>query len=189
MHNFLPKIYYFIDHFNIDEIKKTNNKIALIYRNYEQNSDENLILKIKKFCKTNNRKFYISNNLKLAKKFNLDGIYIPSFNKDLNFRHFKKNNFHILGSAHNLKEIKIKEKQGVQCIFLSPIFKMKKYKQNLDILKFNNITKITNKKMIALGGINLKNYKRLKLVNTYGFASISFFKKTFKTSYLNYLSL
>ena len=34
---------------------------------------------------------------------------------------------------------------------------MKKYKQNLDILKFNNITKITNKKMIALGGINLKN--------------------------------
>ena len=35
-----------------------------------------------KICKLQKRKFYLANNLKLAKKLNLDGVYIPSFNKN-----------------------------------------------------------------------------------------------------------
>ena len=36
MHNYLPKIYYFIDEFNKEHIKKLNKNIAIIYRNYDQ---------------------------------------------------------------------------------------------------------------------------------------------------------
>ena len=43
----------------------------------------NLLIKIRDFCKKNRRKFYLSNNVKLALKFNLDGSYLPSF-KGLN---------------------------------------------------------------------------------------------------------
>ena len=61
--------------------------------------------------------------------------YIPSFNKNI----FRKDNLKkilILGSAHNLSEIRIKEKQ-VTSLFLSPIFS--KNKQPLGLYRFMNL--------------------------------------------------
>ena len=54
-------------------------------------------------------------------------------------------NFKIIGSAHNSIEIKIKEKQNCEKIFISPIFKTEKNKKFLDTIKFNLISK-SNKK-------------------------------------------
>ena len=111
----------------------------------------------------------------MAIHLNLDGAYIPSFNQDikhLSFSHLK--NFIIIGSAHNNKEIKIKELQGVNIIFLSSIFK--KNKNYLGINKFKLMARLTNKKIIALGGVSKKNQKNLKLLNCFGFAGISFFE-------------
>ena len=60
----------------------------------------------------------MSNNYKLALKMDLDGVYIPSFNSDLKHLNYpKKKNFIVLGSAHNIKEIRIKEVQKVDAIF------------------------------------------------------------------------
>jgi thiamine-phosphate pyrophosphorylase len=88
-----------------------------------------------------------------------------------------RKNFKIIGSAHNYKEIKIKEKQGCKEIFISPIFFNPKNKYFLDIVKFNYLGLTTKNKIIALGGINENNLKRLKCTNTTGFASISWIKK------------
>ena len=85
-----------------------------------------------------------------------------------------------MGSAHNLKEIKIKEKQGAQIIFLSPLFKTNKKNKFLGSIKFNMLSKMTDKKLIALGGINQANIQKLFLLNAYGFASISFLKNADK---------
>ena len=79
-------------------------------------------------CKNKRRKVYISNNLKDAIKYNFDGLYIPSFHKQLRFRNIAKKNLEIIGSAHNAIELKIKEKQCCSHIFLSPIFKNDKKK-------------------------------------------------------------
>ena len=79
-----------------------------------------------------------------------------------------------MGSAHNLKEIRIKELQGVKLIFISSLFK--KNKNYLGINKFKNMKNLTKKKIIALGGINEKNKKKITLVNCYGFSGISYFK-------------
>ena len=153
-----------------------NRKIGIIFRNYEK-VDRNKILELKLFCKANNRKLFIANNLKLALNLNLDGVYIPSFNQDLNYCKYNlKKKFLILGSAHNIFEIRIKEKQNVEVIFLSPLFKTKDYKKSLDIIKFNILSQNTNKKVIALGGINKKNINKLKIANAYGFSGISYFK-------------
>ena len=72
------------------------------------------------------RKFFLANNLRLAKSLSLDGAYIPSFNKDLVPLNQKNKSFLIIGSAHNLKEIIQKKKQNVDFIFLSPLFYIKK---------------------------------------------------------------
>ena len=176
MHNL--KIYYFIDEFNREEIQKLNRKIDLIYRNYNRNYNLNLIKKIKYFCLKQNRKFYISNNLKLALNLSLDGLYIPSFNKLCNYKNLSsKKKFEIIGSAHNSIQIINKEKQGCTSIFIAPIFKTKKNDYFLDTARFNLLAKNTKKKIIALGGINYLNYKRLKLTKVDGFASISWIKK------------
>lgn len=135
----------------------------------------NTIIKLKQYCKKKGYKFFISNDIKLALHLNLDGAYIPSFNSQTNHLSFSfKKKFLIIGSAHNYKEIKIKEKQGVNIIFLSSIFK--KNKNYLGINKFKLLSKLTNKKIIALGGISNLNLKKLGLLNCFGFAGISYFE-------------
>ena len=130
---------------------------------------------IRNFCKKKKYKFFLSNNIRLAIKLNLDGAYIPSFNKDKKHLSFStKKNFLIIGSAHNNNEIKIKESQKVKILFLSSLFK--KNKNYLGINKFKLLSQLTNKKVIALGGLSTTNIKKLKLLNCYGFAGISYFE-------------
>ena len=181
MHKSLPKYYYFIDKFEKDDIKNINKNIAIIYRNYSKKIDINLIQNIKKKLKKKKIKFFLANNIKLAIKLDLDGVYIPSYNTELKINSFsKRKKFLIIGSAHNLKEIKIKEKQGAQIIFLSPLFKTNKTNKFLGSIKFNMLSKMTDKKLIALGGINQTNIQKLFLLNAYGFASISFLRNADK---------
>ena len=84
MHKNLPKYYYFIDKFEKDDIKNINKNIAIIYRNYSKKIDIKLIQNIKKKLKKKKIKFFLANNIKLAIKLDLDGGYIPSFNKKKN---------------------------------------------------------------------------------------------------------
>ena len=175
MHLKLKK-YYFINKFDTNIIDCLDKRTIIIYRNYnEKKINLDIIFKIKNYCKKKKIKFLLSNDIKIALKLNLDGIYIPSFNKDnkhLNYS-FKKN-FIIIGSAHNRKEIRTKETQGVKKIFLSSIFK--KNNNYLGIYRFKLLSKFTNKKIIALGGISKKNLQKLKLTECDGFAGISFFE-------------
>ena len=116
----------------------------------------------------------MSNNYKLALKMDLDGVYIPSFNSNLKHLNYpKKKSFIVLGSAHNIKEIRIKEVQKVDAVFISSLFNKKK--KLLGINKFINLIKFTKKKIIALGGINKKNLNKLRLLNINGYAGIGFF--------------
>ena len=110
----------------------------------------------------------------MALKLDLDGIYLPSFNKSFNHLSFKlKKKFLIIGSAHNLKELRVKELQKVNIIFISSLFK--KNKNYLGINKFKNLINLTNLKIVALGGINKVNIKKIKLINCVGFAGIRYF--------------
>ena len=168
--------YYFINKFDTNNINRQDKQTTIIYRNYSNNSlDQKLILKIKEFCKKKSIKFYLSNDIKLAIKLGLDGAYIPSFNKS--FKHLAynyKKDFQIIGSAHNLKEIRIKENQNVKKIFLSSLFK--KNKNFLGINKFKLLSKKTNRNIVVLGGISDKNLKKLRLLRQSDFAGISFFE-------------
>ena len=171
------KYYYFIDEFNKNEIEKLSTRISLIYRNYNKTRNPEELRRLVIHCKNNRRKVYISNNLKDAIKYNFDGLYIPSFYKQLRFQNKAKKNLEIIGSAHNVTELKIKEKQGCSPIFLSPVFKNDKNKKFLDVIKTNLLKKMTKNKIVLLGGINQKTLKRSKLCSPSGVAAISWIKK------------
>ena len=175
MHYKFIKKYYFIEKFEKSNIDKQDLNTTIIYRNYKENYKIDEILFLKNYCRKKKLKFLLSNNIKLSIKLNLDGAYLPSFNKNflhLSFRFKKK--FILLGSAHNLKEIRIKEKQNVDKIFISSIFK--ENNNFLGMNKFNLISKLSNNEIIALGGVSKDNIKLINLTSSYGFAGISLFK-------------
>mgnify|MGYP006182147403 CR=1 FL=1 len=175
MHNKILNKYYFINKFDQSHLDKLDQEVILIYRNYNKKIDEKLIIKIKDYCKKKGNKFLLSNNIKLALKLSLDGAYIPSFNKDKKHLSYSfKKNFILLGSAHNIYELRAKELQIVDAIFLSSIFK--KNVNYLGIYRFNLMSSLSKKPLIALGGILNNNLNKLSLVNCSGFAGISFFE-------------
>lgn len=176
MHISFYKKYCFINKLETNIIKNLTEKTTVIYRNYNSTHNLQEIVTFKNYCKKKNLKFLISNNIKIALKLNLDGCYFPSFNKNINHLSYKfKKNFLIIGSAHNLNEIRNKELQKVSELFISSIFK--KNKNFLGMIRFNNLSNYSKTKIIALGGIDKNNIKKLKLTKCYGFAGISFFKK------------
>jgi thiamine-phosphate pyrophosphorylase len=176
MHINKMRKYYFINKFDTNIIDKQDKQTTIIYRNYLVKSvNETLILKIKNYCKKKSIKFYLSNNIKLAIKLDLDGAYIPSFNKSLKHLAYSyKRKFKIIGSAHNINEIRIKENQNVSKIFLSSLFK--KNKNFLGINKFKLLSKLTKKNIVMLGGISNKNRRKLFLLDQSDFAGISYFE-------------
>ena len=123
----ISQLYCFIDEYKHSELSNLSKNINIIYRNYKKNIDISTLISINNYCKRNRIKFFISNNIKLAIKYKLDGIYIPAFNKQINFiKYLLPKNFKIIGSAHNNIEILLKQKQGCKIIFVSPIFEIKK---------------------------------------------------------------
>ena len=124
MHNITK--YYFINKFDSNIIDKQDKHTIIIYRDYSsKNTNVRVINKLKKYFKKKSIKFYLSNNIKLAIKLNLDGAYIASFNNSLkHLAYCLKKNFKFIGSAHNLKEIRVKENQKVDKIFLSSLFEV-----------------------------------------------------------------
>ena len=175
MHYKYPNNFYFLKSFKKNNIDKLDNNTGVIFRNYKKKLNVNEIINIKNYCKKKKIKFFLSNNLKLAIKLKLDGAYLPSFNN--NFRHLSFNlisSFLLIGSAHNLKEIRTKENQKVNLIFISSVFK--KNKNFLGMYKFKILRRSTRKSVIALGGISKENISILKLLDCDGFSGISFFE-------------
>ncbi len=171
------KKYYFIDEFNPNHLKILDKNISLIWRSKHKPNQKEIIYELAKFCKKNKRSLFISNNIKLAIKLNLDGVYISASNKNFYFNCYKfKKNFKIIGSGHNLKEVNIKKKQRVKEIFISHIFKYKN-KHPLGIYKSRLFFEDKSYQKVALGGVDNKNIKLIKLTKFKGIAGISYFKK------------
>ena len=174
--------YYLTDKFDSKEINKLDKKTIIIYRNYKENfKNLNILKQLKNFCKKKNFKLILSNNFKLALNLRLDGAYIPSFDNSLSHLNYSLyKNFITIGSAHNLREIRIKEKQKVDQIVLSSLFK--KNKNYLGLYRFKTLKNLTKKNIIVLGGITKNNIKQIKLVNCNSFAGISYYKKKAPTN-------
>ena len=172
---FLNK-YFFVNSFEPNLIKIQDKNTSIIYRNYEKKNIMSDLIKLKYFCKKNKYNLFLANNIKLALKLKLNGAYLPSFNTELNHLSYNlRKDFILLGSAHNVREIKIKRKQKVEKIFLSSIFK--KNKNYLGLNKFRILVKKFNHTFVALGGVNKSNFKKLKLTNINEFGGIKCFKK------------
>ena len=131
--------------------------------------------KIKKICKKYKTKFLVNDDVFLAKNLDCDGCHLGQNDmKILNARKIIKKK--IIGiTCHNsmrLAKIAIKEKADYLAFGAFNVSETKKtkYEAKLDLLK--KIKKITNIPIVAIGGINSDNYKKL-LLNKANFLAIS----------------
>ncbi len=131
--------------------------------------------KIQIICKKYKTKFLINDDVLLAKKLNTDGCHLGQ--KDMKIikarKIIKKK---IIGiTCHNsirLAKSAIKNKADYLAFGAFNFSKTKRtrYKANLILLK--KIKKITKTPIVAIGGINSENYKKL-LLNKANFLAIS----------------
>ena len=124
--------------------------------------------KIKKICKKFDVKFLINDDVYLAKKLNADGCHLGQ--RDMNILKARKliGNKIIGVTCHNsikLAKVALKNKADYLAFGAFNISKTKKikYKASLSLLK--KARKITKKPIVAIGGINFENYKKLLLNN------------------------
>ena len=131
--------------------------------------------KILKICKKNKVKFIINDNPHFALKVNADGCHLGQ--KDMSIINAKKilKNKIIGVTCHN--SIKLSKKAllyGANYIALGAFYKTrtKKVIHKANIKTLNKIKKSINLPVVAIGGINEKNYKKL-LLNKADFLAIS----------------
>ena len=116
---------------------------------------------------------------KLTASLKADGLYISAHNINLGLAKLKKYNYKIIGSAHNIKELNIKLLQGCSTVIFPRLFKVSSplKKGFMGVVKFN-LFKLTRKEnLVPLGGINLSNLNKLKMVKSDSFALLSEIKK------------
>ena len=124
--------------------------------------------KIKQICKTNNVKFLVNDDPKLSKKLNADGCHLGQ--KDMSLIEARKivGNKIIGITCHNsinLAKAAIKGKADYIAFgaFFSTQTKKVRYRATTKIL--NKVKKLTRIPIVAIGGINITNYKKLLLNN------------------------
>ncbi len=154
------------------------NKISFFQLRLKKDSFKKKLLigkKIKKICKNFNVKFLINDDVYLAKKLNADGCHLGQ--KDTNIIKARKliGNKIIGITCHNsikLSRLAIKNKASYIALgaFNSSKTKKIKYKASINLLK--KVKKITKTPIVAIGGINSNNYKKL-LLNKANFLAIS----------------
>jgi len=162
---------------NLEKIFQTK-KIAFFQLRMKKENKKKIIKnakKIKELTKKYKVKFIINDDPNLAISINADGCHIGQ--NDFNIikaRKILKNK--ILGiTCHNsIKLAKIAIKSSADYLAFGSFYPSKtkktKYRANIKIL--NLAKKITNIPIVAIGGINSNNYKKL-LLNKANFLAIS----------------
>lgn len=159
--------YIFIDEINmriinnIIRLKKQKKKIYIVVRDVFLNE-------VLKFSRKNQIPIFVIDNLTLAIKNKVYGIFLTNEKKILKNNIQATTKLKVIGLAHNQIEYFIKNRQNCSMIMLSPIFYNAKYSNNkiLKPIRFNLISLGWKKEVCALGGINDQNIKLVNLTKS-----------------------
>ncbi len=157
-------------YFDLKEVLKVG-KVGFFQLRLKKYSLQQKIIigkKIKQICKKNNVKFLINDDPKISKKLNADGCHLGQ--KDTNIVEARKivGNKIIGITCHNsinLAKAAIKGKADYIAFGAFFSTKTKKVNHRATTKILNKVKKLTRIPIVAIGGINISNYKKLLLNN------------------------
>ena len=159
------------------KVFKTNKISFFQLRLKKESFKKKLIIgkKIKKICKNFNVKFLINDDVFLTKRLKADGCHLGQ--KDMNVLDARKliGNKIIGVTCHNsinLAKVAIRNKADYLAFGAFNLSKTKKVKFKASVSILKKAKRITNKPIVAIGGINSNNYQKL-LLNKANFLAIS----------------
>ena len=162
---------------NLNLVLKSKKVTFFQLRLKKENIKKKILIakRILKICKKNNVKLIINDNPYLATKVNADGCHLGQHDMDISeAKKILKNK--IIGvTCHNsIKLAKYASSNGANYIAVGAFYKTrtKKVIHKADIKTLNKIKKSVKIPVVAIGGINHKNYKKL-LLNKADFLAIS----------------
>ena len=158
---------------------KIPNGAAILLRSYKIKGRKKIAKQLLKFFKIKKLKLLISEDIKLARDINADGVHFPTYmvKKDIinwsliNKIKIKKNLI-ITTAIHNSKELENAQLFDFDAGLLSPVFPSKSHPngKSLGIRKFSKLVDKSDLPIYALGGINAKNIKSLFQTDIIGYA-------------------
>uniref|UniRef100_A0A7V0Z5J4 Thiamine-phosphate synthase n=1 Tax=candidate division WOR-3 bacterium TaxID=2052148 RepID=A0A7V0Z5J4_UNCW3 len=184
---FDPRLYVIIDEKYIDKMPLyemikilQDNGVSMIQLRIKTMSDRRFYYygkRIRTLITNKELKFIINNRIDIALAVNADGIHLGQEDIPLNYaRDILGENFIIGVSAHNLKEALRAQKNGADYLGVGAVFPTKT-KQDAQVCGLDLIRKLKNKiniPIIAIGGINNRNYKKVLKAGADGIAIASY---------------
>ena len=162
---------------NLEDVLKTG-KVSFFQMRFKKYTVGQKVLigrKIKKICRKNNVKFLVNDDPLLAKKLNADGCHLGQKDKDI-IESRKIIGNKIIGiTCHNsikLAKSAIKNKASYLAFGAFFLTKTKRVKHKATTEILNKVKRLTKTPLVAIGGINSSNYKKL-LLNNANFLAIS----------------
>ena len=167
-----------IKFYNSLELVLKSKKVSFFQLRLKKESFRRKIIigkKIQKICKKYKIKFLINDDVLLAKKLNSDGCHLgQNDTKIIQARKIIKKKIIGITCHNSIKLAKFEIKNKPDYLAFGAFYKSKtkniKFKANIGLLK--KIKKITKIPIVAIGGINSDNYKKL-LLNKANFLAIS----------------
>ena len=160
-----PQFYY-----DLKKVLKTGKVDLFQLRLKKYSFSQKIVIgkKIHQICKKNDVKFLVNDDPVLSKKLNADGCHLGQ--EDMKISEARK----IIGNkiigitchnSINLAKAAIKDKANYIAFgsFFSTKTKKVRYRATPKIL--NKVKKLTKMPIVAIGGININNYKKLLLNN------------------------
>ena len=173
----IPHLWLFTDDIKTQNLQKFLAKIpqnsGIVIRNYLSEDRLKIIESIRRNSKRKNLTLLIGEKSNRIR--DISGLHLPKWH----YQKRKINKKQILSiSAHGIIDKRRIINSKADLIFLSPIFRTSSHPNSrpLGTIKFGLIARQFSKPVIALGGINKNNIKKLKNLPIEGVAGIDFLK-------------
>ena len=173
-----PSLWYFTDEDKTKDIINILHRIpsysGIVIRNYCSKDRKTIIKDVLKIAKRKNFIVLIASHPRVHG--NINGLHLPKW--EYKCRRNTKDQI-ISVSAHSLKDKRKIINTKADIIFLSSVFHTNSHpkRKHLGIIRFGLLARSLARPVIALGGINNKNIKKLKNFPISGVAAIEALKQ------------
>ena len=151
---------------------------GLIFRHYAHPARTDLACRVVTACRKSSLKCLIAGDPEIARKSGADGLHLPEYQLTwARYPAFRPQNWLITGAAHSAFSLHRAEALNLDAVLLSPVFPTASHPggKALGLMNFMKLCRTSSIPVIALGGVQAHQARRLKLAGAAGLAGISLF--------------
>ncbi len=140
---------------------------GVVFRHHatEAKQRRTLFSQIKRICRARRLMLILADTPAKARAWGADGAHHRSALKSLNLRTV---------AVHDRRELQVARQTGADLVFVSPVFATRSHPgaETLGAVRLGLLSGVWRDRTIALGGMNPKNFRRLRSLGLRGWAAI-----------------